>query len=236
MANFEKVKPTKGVYYRGTSKAWVDVMRTLGVGPMAEVLKWAKREDAFKNLHEDTAHFLLEKLRAVTARGAVVGALNADAATQLSHFDLDTVAWNHLAVNEHVFAEKDGGYGFQTPDAGTALESVSSCPRVAIKYAYGIKPDTQDISHPEFYDGSPNPGAAIAIIGQAAKLLELAAYVKVIGAEEAQRRIARDRESFLAAREQVVTVVDLPPFAVDDPVGSLDKAAKTLVDANYATA
>jgi hypothetical protein len=231
------------------------------VGPLSAILSTAKRtdfENGYRKLKAETARFLLEVLAKASAPphrdvegslnanppgvssnvtgttrqvSGIVGPQAADVWVQLSTFDLESIQWSHFAVNEHVFSFKDGGEQFLTPDAGTALESVSECPQVAIKYAYGIHPDSTDLTCPAFYRSIPNEPAAIAMLSSEAEksCLSLDAYNRVLGAAEAARRINRDKERFVVGRVAATQVIKLPPFDANDPIASLDRAANELV-------
>ncbi len=147
---------------------------------------------------------------------------------RLSLAEVECIHWNSLSVNEHVFHEKYGGYAFGNPDSSKVLDSISSDPRVAIRYAYGIKLDAP-ITAPEFYRDTPNKQPGIAVLSHDVKRLKSKGVPNVEGHEEVSRRVERDSEEFLIGRQTPVKVIPLPPFDETNPIESLDKAAAELL-------
>lgn len=133
---------------------------------------------------------------------------------------------------EHVVWEAP----INSPFTGRLLESVSTNPKTAVLYAYGIDVEAWHRNRSVvFYRGAPNADAFLAILDRAADTpLAIIHATNVYGGQglnehEAKRRVQRDGEVLLRAAETPAQLIDLPAFDPKDPAGSLDAAAKFLV-------
>jgi hypothetical protein len=134
-----------------------------------------------------------------------------------------------LAVYDHVVPESP----LQTPSSYSDLQSLTKLPKIAIAYAYGIRPDhLDDPNHPDFFwNQRPNEFAAVGAIrlDQDVPLVP-PANVAAQHAAEVRRRVDRDQEVLFSNVVGVTSVTELPQFDIRDIDGSLDAAAKRLVD------
>lgn len=133
---------------------------------------------------------------------------------------------------EHVVWEAP----INSPFTGRLLESVTTNPRTALLYAYGIDVEAWHRNRSiVFYRNAPNGDAFVAVLDRAADTpLAIIHATNVYGGEglnedEAKRRVRRDGEVLLREAETPAHLIDLPAFDAKDPAGSLDAAAKVLI-------
>jgi len=195
--------------------------KNLGAGPFYTVVKHVL--DHNTPLSEDALQRMLvrvEKALTLTSNPegplghVVVGPHKATTRVSLeaAFAALSQTSVNHLTAHDHVYDEMS----IQAPSAGGAVESLSQDPKIAIKYAYGVRLDATDgKAHDYFHRKTPNVDAFIAIIETEGGHAPVKVFPGAEGAEEVARRAARDRERLLRERVPVMKVVRLPAYDLD---------------------
>lgn len=225
--------------FRGVSGVWRVLAENWGVGPAGRLLKKANELDQLERLPDEVLEELLKraKKQLIESSGTgepqaiVAGPAAASKSVQLSAAlsALPSVAWNHLAINEHIYPAHDGGYQLLAPTAERSLDSVSTNARIAVRYAYGIRADAgSPYSSSSFWGDGANEDAAVAVVCAASsRTVDATPYKAAPGAGEAHRRAVRDDERLLDEVTEVFKVITLPTF--DD--SAVEKSITAGVDA-----
>ncbi len=215
--------------YRGAGcSEEAEVFAKVGVGPIRDVAAAVLRDQNRLGLSDTALKWITKKLSYADPKNVIaIPPLSATLALE-KVLEADVrPTMNHLGANDHVLSESP----LQTPSTYPDLQSAAKDPRIAILYAYGVRPDLASKSNDEhyFFRGQPNDFAAIAVMHRDADdpLAEPAA-VAAEGQTEVKRRIARDSEVLLSAILKVGQVVELPRFDPSDKDASLDRAAVAL--------
>lgn len=236
MGEFDQIVGVEGHLLRGVNGIVErELFDRIGLGPLYLTARRAYQEKI--ELSAGALKLLADRLQKY-GKVESLDFLNKPRASFENTFDaVQAVANNHLTVNDHVFSEES----VLTRPAARGVESLTSDPRIAVCYAYGIHPDRLTAIKPNdgaaFYLGCPNEQAAVAVIDASeASILDGAHLnrVAVEGTGEVKRRMHRDTESLIQNLVRVMSFVPLDPFNMTAPIASLDDAAKKLIGAGVA--
>jgi hypothetical protein len=216
--------------WNGTDKE--ALVRIVGVGPAREAAYALVHLEPRPNdpLVYDAAEWLMRRV-AETTHTPLSSIIGTDPIDRLDRLlSLPNVAANVFTVFEHVVDAPERPNQVNSIYTNRRVESTSQDPRVAIRYAYGIRPDSARPGVPAALSGSvanADPFIAIIELTRETNLELVPSNVAGVDAAETQRRINRDSEVF-ARKVEKARIVRLPPFAFSDPDGSLDRAADAL--------
>jgi len=234
MSTFDRMQRLRSHLYRGSHGAPAEAIMTFAVGPVRAVAEHIINAgfDVVASVRDDATEFFLRAI-AGAPNVSLPGSTLANRLARL--LQLPGTAANPFTVFEHVLYEPQAQ--INSPRTSLLLESVSENPQVAVLYAYGVHPDPWfENRQITFWRGSRNAQAFVAVLpastgvpaNQTLKRIQNIEGTGGLTVAEAQRRMQRDGEVLLASAVQPRRIVRLPPFDVNDPLGSLDQAAGRL--------